>query len=93
LVEQVDHFDDLLIKTKKLIIYLEKIPSEKYQDLVDLLLEHPGSTHVEMRMQVKEFNRFLEFQLDEPMNIQMDNGFFENLQSQFGHTNFVEIRL
>jgi DNA polymerase-3 subunit alpha len=93
LVEQVDHFDDLLIKTKKLVIHLEHIASDRYAQLAELLQEHPGATQVELRMQLKEYNRSVELQMEKPFQVQMSNGLFENLQSQFGNTQFVEIRL
>lgn len=93
LVEQVHHFDDLLVKAKKLVLHLEHIPAQEYGKLAHLLMEYPGTTQVELRMKLKEFERSVEVQMEQPIKIAMSNGLFENLQSQFGQTQFVEIRL
>ena len=93
LVEEVSHFDDLLIKTKKLVLHLEHISADHYGKLEILLREYPGTTNVELRLKLNDYERSLEFELEKPIQVQMSNDLFENLQSQFGQTQFVEIRL
>lgn len=93
LVEQVHHFDELLLKAKKLVLHLDQIAASDYPKLNSLLGEHPGTTQVELRLRLKDFERSLEFETQEPIQVEVSNSLFETFQAEFGQTQFVEIRI
>jgi DNA polymerase-3 subunit alpha len=82
---------DLLRKIKKVTLRLDKLNVTDYEGLNQLLLKHPGSTAVEFEIKMDE-DKQVKLDLEVPVQIAMSHDFIEQAHSQFGRTDFIELR-
>ncbi len=82
---------DLLKKIKKVILRLDMIDVSKYEGLNNLLAQHPGSTDVEFEIKMED-DKKVKLDLETPVQIAMSHDFIEQAHSQFGGTDFIELR-
>ncbi len=82
-------FDDVLKKTKKISVRLDKLESEDYEKLASLLNEYKGPTDVRLVMNIE--GQDIEIFADEPHQIEISDHFFEGARQLFGRTDFIEV--
>ncbi|HEY8272119.1 MAG TPA: DNA polymerase III subunit alpha [Pseudobdellovibrionaceae bacterium] len=92
MVDSVSPMEDILKKTKHMVLHLERIPANDYERLQGLLKDHPGSTHVSFEIDLKEVNRRVQLEVEETIAVSISNEFFESIHSVFGKTDFIELR-
>ena len=83
-------FDDVLKKTKKISVRLDKINTEDYDKLDSLLVECKGSTNVRLVMNVD--GQDIEIFAEKPHQIEISDHFFEGARQLFGRTDFIEVQ-
>ncbi|MBC7420710.1 MAG: DNA polymerase III subunit alpha [Bdellovibrio sp.] len=90
IVDSFALFDEVLRKTKKISMRLDKIDMDDFKKLDDLLGTHKGSTDVRLVMKVDGLE--MEIFPDEPKQIQISDDFFEGIHQLFGRTDFIEVQ-
>lgn len=90
IVDSFALFDEVLRKTKKISMRLDKIDMADFEKLDDLLGSHKGSTDVRLVMKVDDLE--MEIFPDEPKQIQISDDFFEGIHQLFGRTDFIEVQ-
>ncbi|MFZ3229277.1 MAG: DNA polymerase III subunit alpha [Pseudobdellovibrio sp.] len=83
-------FDDVLKKTKKISLRLDKLESDDYEKLDNLLIENKGSTNVRLVMNVN--GQDIEIFAEKPHQIEISDHFFEGARQLFGRTDFIEVQ-
>lgn len=92
MVDTVSPMEDILKKTKRMVLHLERLPEKDYGRLESVLRGHPGATSVSLEIDLKEVNRKVELETEEKISVSISNEFFENIHSLFGRTDFIELR-
>lgn len=83
-------FDDVLKKTKKISVRLDKLESDDYEKLDSLLCEYKGHTNVRLVMNVS--GQDIEIFAEKPHQIEISDHFFEGARQLFGRTDFIEVQ-
>ncbi len=92
MVESISTMDDVLKKAKRVVMRLDRVPAAEYEKLNFLLQENPGNTLVDFEILLPNGSQKVKMDLDKPLSVQMSNNFFEAIQSEFGRTDFIELR-
>jgi DNA polymerase-3 subunit alpha len=92
MVDNVSPLEDIMKKTKRLVLRLEKIEPADYEKLNSLLKEHPGQTGVSFEISLDEMNRKVQLEAQDIPGVSVTNDFFEGIHSLFGRTDFIELR-
>jgi DNA polymerase III subunit alpha len=90
IVDSFALFDEVLKKTKKISLRLDKIDSNDYERLADLLNLYKGDTFVRLVMMID--GREIEIFPEEPQQVQISDNFFEGIHQLFGRTDFIEVQ-
>ncbi len=93
MVDSISPLEDVLKKTKRMILHLDRLKSEDFGKLHTVLEGHPGTTRVEFMMQLPELKKEVSLELETAVTVGVTNEFFETVHSQFGQTDFIEMRL
>ncbi len=93
IVDSIMIFEEALKKTKKMVLHLHKLDESQYEKLYHLLSEHPGSTKIEIQMEISELDQQLSIEPEGLSGIHISNDFLENIHHQFGKTDFIEMRI
>lgn len=91
MVDNVAPLEDILKKTKRMVLHLDKIAPDAYPQLQLLMKEYPGTTSVSLEIDVPEVNRRVMMEMDSG-GVNVNNDFFEGVHSIFGRTDFIELR-
>ena len=92
MVDSIATMDDVMKKSKKLIIHLDQIQADKMNSLDVILKTHPGPTGVSFEKKYLDQNRKVQLEPEEGISVGVTNEFLENIFTQFGNTEFLEIR-
>jgi DNA polymerase-3 subunit alpha len=102
LVDRVAPLEDVLAKSKAITFKIDSTMTDKLPELQNLMARFPGSTGVELQMEIDVelsekqgsnlIKKMVTMEVEEPKGIQVTNAFFEDLHGLFGQTDFVEIR-
>lgn len=92
MVDTVSPLEDILKKTKRMVLRLDKIDPDDYSRLQSLMKEFPGTTSVSLEIEMAELNRRVLMEMEEAQGISVNNEFFEGVHSLFGRTDFIELR-
>ncbi len=91
MVDNVAPLEDILKKTKRMVLHLDKIAPDAYPQLQLLMKEYPGTTSVSLEIDMPEVNRRVMMEMDSG-GVNVNNDFFEGVHSIFGRTDFIELR-
>lgn len=89
IVDSFALFDEVLRKTKKISMRLDKIDMDDFEKLNDLLATNKGSTDV--RLVINIDGEDIEVFPESPHQIQISDEFFEGIYQLFGRTDFIEV--
>lgn len=92
LVESVMNFEEVLQRSKRLILNIDHIEAQAYSRLKEILFKNPGSIPVQLRYRDQENSCEVDFQIEEPIRVEMGPKLFEDMQSDFGGIQFMEIQ-
>lgn len=84
--------EDMLKKTKSMVLRLDKIEPEYYPIVKELMTQHPGAAQVVFECDIDELGRRVILDTPERYTVSVTNDFFEGLHALVGHTDFVELR-
>lgn len=90
IVDSFALFDDVLRKTKKISMRLDKLQIEDFEKLDDLLEQYKGDTNVRLVMSVE--GKEIEILPQMPKQVQISDDFFEGIHQLFGRTDFIEVQ-
>lgn len=90
IVDSFALFDEVLRKTKRISMRLDKIPVDDFDKLENLFSLHKGSTYVRLVLSID--GQQLEVLPEEPRQIQISDDFFEGVHQLFGRTDFIEVQ-
>jgi DNA polymerase-3 subunit alpha len=90
IVDSFALFDDVLRKTKKISMRLDKIETDDFEKLEQLLTNFKGDTDVRLIMSIE--GKEIEIFPAEPKQIQISDDFFEGIHQLFGRTDFIEVQ-
>ena len=82
-------FEDVLKKTKRISVRLDKLEMDDYSKLDSLLLECKGNTNVRLVMNID--GQDIEIFAENPHQIEISDQFFEGARQLFGRTDFIEV--
>lgn len=89
IVDTFAQFDEVLRKTKKISLRLDKLQSEDFEKLSFLLDSKKGNTDVRLVMDIDGAS--VEVLPETPRQIQISDQFFEEIHQLFGRTDFIEV--
>jgi DNA polymerase-3 subunit alpha len=92
IVDSVSPLEDVLKKTKSLTLHLERLQESEYAKVYQLLAENPGQTKVAVTMKLEELGRTVLIEPETLTGVAISNELFENLHSQLGRTDFIEMK-
>jgi DNA polymerase-3 subunit alpha len=92
MVDTVSPLEDLLKKTKSMVLHLDKLDPEHYPRLHMLMKDNPGATAVNFEITMAEVNRKVLLDTPDVSGIAVTNEFFEGIHAEFGRTDFIELR-
>jgi DNA polymerase-3 subunit alpha len=93
MVDSISPIEEVLKKTKKMVLHLERLEAEDYPRLQTLLEGFPGPTRVELVMHLPEFDQSVSVEAEGVGGVQVSNEFLESIHSQFGKTDFIEMSM
>ena len=93
LVDSVILLEEALRKTKKMVLRLDRLEESHYQKLYSFLTEHPGSTPLEVLVDVPELGSQVSLEPIGLAGVQLNNELLEGVHSLFGRTDFIEMRI
>jgi DNA polymerase-3 subunit alpha len=91
ILDSVSPLEDVLKKTKSLTLHLERLQESEYQKVYQVLSENPGQTKVAVIMKIEELGRTVLIEPETLTGVAISNELFENLHSQLGRTDFIEM--
>ncbi len=89
IVDTFAPFDEVLRKTKKISMRLDKLEAGDFERLSSLLDNNKGNTDVRLVMNID--GNSIEVLPDSPKQIQISDQFFEEIHQLFGRTDFIEV--
>ncbi|AGH95506.1 DNA polymerase III subunit alpha [Pseudobdellovibrio exovorus] len=89
IVDSFALFDEVLVKTKKISMRLDKIDKDDFEKLSQMLDENKGNTDVCLIMNID--GEQIELIPEEGKKVQISDGFFEGIHQLFGRTDFIEV--
>lgn len=89
IVDNFALFDEVLKKTKKISMRLDKLQADDFPKLEEMLTNNKGATDVRLVMSID--GEDIEFTPSEPRQIQISDQFFEGIHQLFGRTDFIEV--
>jgi DNA polymerase-3 subunit alpha len=89
IVDSFALFDEVLLKTKKISMRLDKIDMADFEKLNELLISNKGTTDVRLVLQID--GEDVEVFPEAPHQIQISDEFFEGIYQLFGRTDFIEV--
>ncbi len=93
IVDTASTIEGVFAKTTKVILHLDRLAPESYDELYSILMEFEGKIPVELQVFVSELNRRVVLQNSGLKGLQIDSTLFERIQSQLGQTHFFEIQM
>jgi DNA polymerase-3 subunit alpha len=93
IVDSIMLLEEALKRTKRMVVHLHRIDENQYETLNSLLREYPGSTQVEMRLEIPDLNQQVVIESEGISGVSVSNEFLENLHTQLGRTDFVEMKI
>ncbi len=92
LVDRVGILEEVLRKSKHMTLKIDASMQDRLGLLSDVLKKFPGSTGVELEIELPDLQKTVTMEVSEPLGIDPTQAFFENLHGLFGRTDFVQIR-
>jgi DNA polymerase-3 subunit alpha len=92
MVDKIGLLEEVLKKSKHMTFRIDGTMKESLSSLGDLLRRHPGTTNVELEIDLPDLEKKVTMQVMDPTGIDPTGDFFERLHGLFGRTDFVEIR-
>lgn len=92
MVDNMATLDDILKKSKKIIFNLDLLEASEFEKLNSVLKDFSGSTPISLKIKLKEYDRVVEIDHPEIKGLVINNDLFDNIQSSFGRTDFLELR-
>lgn len=89
IVDSFALFDEVLRKTKKISLHLDKIDLKDFEKLDQILTTNKGDTDVRLVMNID--GELVEVFPEQPKQIQISDEFFEGIHQLFGRTDFIEV--
>ncbi len=91
IVDNIELFENVISKIKRVSIYLDKIEPDQYSVLFDSLMAYQGKTPIDIVYEQSPHDRLI-FELDQPLSISVTSEFIEHIQKKIGHTQFMELK-
>ena len=92
MVDRIGILDDVIQKSKHMTFKISREMNDRLPGLSALLQKHPGSTNVELEIDLPDLRKTVTMAVTDPGGINPSGEFFEGLHGLFGRTDFVEIR-
>ena len=77
--------------SKQMYLNLTGNMSDKMEKLKKLIEKHPGNTQVYLNVKLDEIKQKVTMKITDPKGVQACKEFFDDLNTAFGTTDFVEI--
>lgn len=92
IVDNMVPLEDIIKKSKRIIFNLESFSEDELKILSELLTDHKGPTPVSLKMRLSDYDREVEIDHPDISGLSINNDLFEKIHSQFGRTDFLEIK-
>ena len=89
IVDNIAPFDEIMRKTKKVSMRLDKLAEDDFEKLNLLMDQFKGDTNVRLVFDVD--GQGIELESELPKKIQISDAFFEEVHQIFGRTDFIEV--
>lgn len=93
IVDSMSLLEDVIKKTKRMVLHLDRLPEEDFGKLHELLVNRPGATRVSLLMEVPELNQKVELESENLSGVALTHELLETIHSQFGQTDFIEMSM
>lgn len=93
IVDTASTLEGVFTKTKKIILHLDRLAPELYDELYSILMEFEGPIPLELQIFVSDLNRRVVIQNSNLKGLKIGSELFEKIQGQLGNTGFFEIQM
>ncbi len=93
LVESVEPLAELFQKVRKVVFHLDRLNIEDFDKLKTFMTEHPGGTEVSYALRLDDLKKTVHLKPSEGGGVFTSKGFFEDLHTHFGRTDFIELSI
>jgi hypothetical protein len=83
--------DEVLAKSKAMTFRLDSTMVNHLDHLQKLLRKYPGTTGIQLEVQLEEFKKTVTLEVQDPEGIRPNKAFFDDVHALFGRTDFVQI--
>lgn len=92
IVDSIGLLEEAILKTKKMVLRLDRLEENQYEALFNFLNHRQGAVPLEIRMTLPDLKQevLLESELS---GVKVDHEFLEEMHTLFGQTEFVEMRV
>lgn len=91
-LDSLTPLEDMLKKTKSMVLRLDRVESEYYPLIKEILLQNSGNAPVAFQCDIETVNRRITLEPSQVFAVNMTNELFEGMQTLVGHLDFVELR-
>ncbi len=92
IVDNMVPLEDIIKKSKRIVLNLESFSEEELQTLSELLTGHKGSTPLSLKLKLSDYDREIEIEHPDISGLSVNNDLFEKIHTRFGRTDFMEIK-
>lgn len=92
MAESIVTIEETIQRARLMILKLHKLESDKYAQLLSILKEHPGPTGIAYEVVIPELERKVTMNPPEGFGVRITHDFIESIYSNFGQTDFIELR-
>ncbi len=93
IVDNMVRLEEAIKKTRKVVLHLDGLDNNQYVLLARILRDYPGSTQVDMVLNIPDLHQNVFIESPEVNGVSMENELLEKLQAQFGRTDFMEMKI
>ena len=92
MVDQMSTLEEALQKARHVVFHLGHLEMHDFEKLNAVLKEHPGPTEVSLQMKLADLGQEVFLEMEEQIKVQIGSELIESLHSNFGTTEFIELR-
>lgn len=93
IVDTANTVENALHKAKKVVLHLDRVKPEQYDQLYSILMEFEGSVPVELQLFIQDLGRKVVLQNSPVKGLKIHSELLEKIHSQMGQTQFFEIQM
>ena len=93
IVDSLIPLSEAFSKCRKMVFLLHKLEENEFSKLAELMQKSPGPTQVDFEVELPELRKKVLLKQPQDLKIGLSHEFLESLQTEFGRTDFMEMKI